>query len=306
MHTLNTGATDARHNTVEWPTWALIFSVYGAWWLCLWHYQFLGSVVGVMLLALVGTMHMSLQHELLHGHPTRSVWFNGLLAYLPVTLLYPYPVYRESHMTHHNDENLTVPGADPESYFVTRKQWQQYCGLRRAYLTGRMTMLGRLLSGPAHSAVSLTIQMLRDIASLDTGRIAIWMIHLILVAVLLLAVEHYFSVPVWQYLIAAYMANAFAMIRSFFEHRPTADPDQRSIIMDCCPFFRTLFLNNNFHFVHHQYPKAPWYTLPDIYQQEKDSVLSRNGHFYTPGYSQWLIGHLLKPVDSPVHPFADE
>ncbi len=32
---------------------------------------------------------------------------------------FPYPLYRKSHTTHHRDINLTIPGVDTESYYVS-------------------------------------------------------------------------------------------------------------------------------------------------------------------------------------------
>mgnify|MGYP000361042673 CR=1 FL=1 len=68
---------------------------------------------------------MSLQHELIHGHPTRLAWFNQLLGTLPLAVWYPYGVYRDSHLAHHRNHLLTHPEDDPESYYVTAESWQK-------------------------------------------------------------------------------------------------------------------------------------------------------------------------------------
>ena len=39
-------------------------------------------------LILLGAWHLSLQHELLHGHPTRSAFVNKLLGYPPPTFIH--------------------------------------------------------------------------------------------------------------------------------------------------------------------------------------------------------------------------
>ena len=93
-------ATEQISSAVEWPTWLLIVGVYGSWWAVLANYWLLGPVLSVVLLTVIIAVHMSLQHELLHGHPTRSVAFNGLLAYPPLALLFPYPIYRATHIAH--------------------------------------------------------------------------------------------------------------------------------------------------------------------------------------------------------------
>jgi len=49
---------------------------------------------------------MSLQHEIIHGHPTRKRWLNNLIGQWPLALWLPFENYRHSHLAHHNDEVL--------------------------------------------------------------------------------------------------------------------------------------------------------------------------------------------------------
>ncbi len=290
----------------EWPTWLLIIFVYASWWFLLSIYNQLGPVFTGPLLIIIGALHGSLQHELLHGHPTRQVKINSLLAYPPISLLFPYPVYRETHIAHHNDDTLTIPGVDPESFYVSINTWQKSNTLKRTYYTLNMTILGRLLSGPASTAIVLSRMMIRDIASGSVPRITQWFLHLLLVIGLLYWIDFYFQVPFWHYLIIAYFANSLGMVRSFFEHKAVRLAKQRSIIVESGWFFRFLFLNNNYHLTHHEYPALCWYQLGTLYRKNREVFLKLNGHFVNNGYQNWLIGHLLKPVDSAVHPFAED
>ncbi len=293
------------HGRFEWQTWLLVVVVYAGWLTCLSVYSALGPLPTGVMLVVIGALHLSMQHELLHGHPTRSAMINGLLAYLPISLLFPYPVYRQTHLAHHDNATLTLPGIDPESFYVSNKTWALSGSLARAYYTFNMTAVGRLLCGPTRSAVSLTRSMLRDAISGSATRTAIWLLHLLLVATILYWVDRQFQIPVWHYLIIAYLANSLAMVRSFYEHRAVEPESQRSVIMECGWPFRLLFLNNNYHFVHHEYPAAPWYRLGALYAEHRDAVLKKNGQFIYTGYHSWLLGQLLKPVDSPIHPFAN-
>ena len=56
----------------ELPTWALMVGVYGGWFGCVIYWQTLGLFLTTLLLIVFTTWYMSLQHELIHGHPTRS------------------------------------------------------------------------------------------------------------------------------------------------------------------------------------------------------------------------------------------
>ncbi len=59
-----------------------------------------------------------LQHELLHGHPTRNAAFNRFLGLLPLAVWYPFDEYKRSHLAHHEEAHLTYPGIDPESNYL--------------------------------------------------------------------------------------------------------------------------------------------------------------------------------------------
>ena len=306
MHLNSNTLAGKTDSPVEWPTWVLIISVYSSWLGGLAFYHELGHLPAGLLLVLTGAIHMSVQHELLHGHPTRSDFINGLIAYPPITLLFPYPIYKATHITHHYNPNLTIPGVDPESFYVRRQTWESSHSVIRAFYTFRMTLFGRLATGPAYSALLLSRDLLSNIAHLSVKGIVVWTMHLLLVALLLYWVSEYFEIPVWHYLIIAYLANALAMLRSFYEHRAVENIDQRSVIIECGWFFQLLFLNNNYHFLHHQQPAMPWYRLPAAHRKTRAESLQRNGIFTHPGYSHWVSNNMLKPVDSPIHPFSDE
>ncbi len=97
---------------VEWPTWVALAACYTLWGLALAYQDVLGwwfAVPGAVVVA----FHSSLQHEVLHGHPTRSSVINEALVFLSLGLVFPYRRFRDLHMRHHNDERLTDPYDDP-------------------------------------------------------------------------------------------------------------------------------------------------------------------------------------------------
>lgn len=102
----------------EWPTWLLIPTVYASWFATLYWSRTLGLTATTVLLILSCTWYMSLQHELVHGHPTRFRQLNRLLGFAPLAVWFPYTLYMENHLRHHNDAHLTLPGVDPETHYV--------------------------------------------------------------------------------------------------------------------------------------------------------------------------------------------
>ena len=114
---------------VEWPTAALAALIYGLWLAATyWHRD-----LPLWALPIVGgwtvAWHMSLQHEVIHGHPTKLRWLNNFIGVWPLALWLPYEVYRRTHLQHHNDARLTDPLEDPESNYWTPAQWDELGGL---------------------------------------------------------------------------------------------------------------------------------------------------------------------------------
>jgi len=291
-------------STIEWPTWLLIVFVYSSWLLLLQFYHNLGAIVAIPLLVIISALHGSMCHEIIHGHPTRIAWFNAMLGRIPLTLFLPYPIYRESHLQHHRDADITIPGRDPESYYCSASEYQKKWQLGKAFAWINMTVAGRLLFNPAVEILRLAKMAITAVISFDIKAIKVWLVHLLLVSLVLLLVTRYFQVLWWQYLLVAYFANSLTRIRSFYEHRARTTVSERTVIMEGGWFFRLLFLNLNYHLAHHEHPSIPWYRLGDYYQAHRQDLIDRSGDFYYRGYRFWLLGHLFRPVDSPVHPFA--
>lgn len=286
----------------EWPTWLLIVVIYSAWFGIASHARVLGLPFALPALAIVSAWYMSLQHELLHGHPTRWPLLNAAFGFAPLALWFPYRVYKASHLAHHAAETLCDPRLDPESYFVTREDWQRAGHLARALLLARNTLVGRLLLGPALVIASTGYQACMKLARGDLRDIPMWITHALAVAALLIWLNHVCGISVALFIAAvAYPALSIASIRSFLEHRPDADPARRSVIVRAAWPWRLLFLNNNFHAVHHDLPGVPWFALPRIYRQREREYHLRSGSFIVGGYREWFLRFAVKPVISPVY-----
>lgn len=147
----------------EWPTWLLLVGFYLAWAFIVFHGQALGQLISIVLLVPLVVLWMSIQHELIHGHPTRWPMMNKALGFLPFAVWYPYDIYRDTHLAHHNDEVLTVPGQDPESRYVTRMSWVQSPRYMKALLWVNKTLGGRLIIGAPLALMTLASTALGEI-----------------------------------------------------------------------------------------------------------------------------------------------
>ena len=120
---------------VEWPTAALAAAIYGLWLLTTFWYRDLPWWALTALGAWIVAWQLNLQHETIHGHPTRNRRINEMIGCWPLSLWLPYSIYRSTHLAHHRDENLTDPLEDPESYYWTSSGWG---GLGPVWRAGRL------------------------------------------------------------------------------------------------------------------------------------------------------------------------
>ncbi|RAS33296.1 fatty acid desaturase [Paraburkholderia bryophila] len=284
----------------QWPTWALIVTIYSGWIGVAVHARQIGLPLTAALLALLGAWYMSLQHELLHGHPTRSRLFNAGLGLAPLAVWFPYGVYRHSHLRHHDDAHLTHPERDPESYFVDSAVWQRAGWAIRALLTFRNTFIGRLLVGPAFSIAATGVDALAKVRRGDWRDVPVWLTHFAALAALTLWLRSYCGIPAWVFFVGVgYGALSLGSIRSFQEHRVAQASEHRTVINEASWFWRLLFLNNNYHLVHHDLPHVPWFALRGIYETSRQQYVDRSGGFLVRGYSEWVTRYGFAAVAHP-------
>ena len=289
----------------EWPTWLLFLVVYGLWFAAIAWSQQLGPWATSLLLILDCAWYMSFQHELVHGHPTRHRGLNKLLGSAPLAVWFPYTLYRESHLRHHHDAHLTLPGLDPETHYVSQQTWQCSGWFMRSLYWQRKRFWGALLLGPAITIGSTLRQAIRQPLQGHFRHLPMWLTHLSLLAAMLVAIEYWAGISPLHYLLGvAYPALSLAMVRSYYEHRAADDCKHRIVINEAAWPMRLLFLNNNYHLVHHDLPDLPWYLLPVVYRANREDYLRRCGGFLVAGYGE-LIRHFgLTPVDAPLPDIA--
>lgn len=285
---------------VEWVTLGAVLGCYAVWAGALWG----GGAVpwlswGAVTLALA--FHSSLAHEALHGHPFRNTRANTALIWPPIGLLVPYARFRDLHLAHHRDANLTDPYDDPESNYLDPEVWTRLPGWLRAVLRLNNTLAGRILIGPAIGQAVFMAGELRLIRAGAPGIAAIWARHLAGVAGILGLVA-LSPMPVWAYLLAAYAASGLLRIRTFAEHRAHEAARGRTVIIEDRGPLAFLFLFNNLHVVHHMHPGVPWYRLPGLYRQGRARYLSVNDGYVFASYGALFRAHLLRAKDPVPHP----
>lgn len=291
----------ARARTVEWATFALIAGCYGFWFLALFQLAEVSLLLAIIATIPLVALHSSLTHEVLHGHPFASKTVNEALMALPLSLFIPYHRFRDQHLAHHRDSNLTDPYDDPESNYLDPAVWAAMPRWKRGVFRANNTLLGRMLLGPL---IGQVVFLKGEWAGVRRGDRAIWRawgLHLPgVAAVLALVVAS--GMPVWAYLFAAYCGLAILKIRTFLEHRAHEQVRGRTAIIEDRGPLAFLFLNNNLHVVHHMNPAAPWYRLPALYRMGRERYLAVNDGYVYRSYGEVFRRYFWRAKDPVPHP----
>ncbi len=298
-----TQPTQHSSASIEWPTVGLAFVIHTGLVAVTWWWEALPLPIVIAVGGWLVAWHGSLQHEVIHGHPTPNERFNDLIGSIPFSLWLPYQVYPEAHLTHHRNEYLTDPIEDPESSYFTRATWERLGRFGQRLAGWNMTLFGRLTIGPAVMILSFLAQETLLTWRGEPGRAKLWAVHLAGVVVVLFWVVVVCGMPLWLYLLGfVYLGAAITRLRSYAEHRYAADYEERTAIVENSRLFGLLFLFNNLHVLHHQRPGLPWYRLPATYRKERDALIELNGGLVYNGYGDVIRRFFLRYHDDPRHP----
>lgn len=292
----------SRALRIEWPTVALLIVCYGLWGFAGYFIYSAYPIIALMLMGVSVALHSSLQHEVLHGHPTRSAWLNEALIFAPLGIFYPYRSYKRTHLRHHADERLTDPFDDPESYYRAMKDWETMSAFLKRLLAWNNTLIGRIIIGPPLMVVGFTASECREMMKGDRKVIVAWILHLAGLIPTLMLVSQLFGIPAWLYIgVSAYLGVSLIAIRSYCEHQWSEQPDGRTIIVENS-LLAPLFLYNNLHFVHHKLPTVAWYRLPSLYRARRVEWQRMNGGYVFADYFEVFRAFAFKAKEPVVHP----
>ena len=301
--TIRGSSTERRRRGVEWPTLALAAVIYGAWLCLTWFHASLPWPLLLVGGAWTVAWHASLQHELIHGHPTRLPWLNRALGLLPLLPHVPFDRYRVLHLAHHRDERLTDPLDDPETHYLTPAAWHGLGPWGRVAVRATAVLAGRLVIGPVWAIGRFLWQEAARAWRGGPGVRAAWVWHMPLLAAVLAWVMLACRMSFLAYAACFWLpGTALLLLRSFAEHRAAPDAAHRTAIVERAPVLGLLFLYNNLHAAHHERPGLAWYRLPGWYRRERARLLARNGGLVYRGYVDGARRYWFSAHDQPVHP----
>ena len=287
----------------EWRTVGLVLGCYGVWLTAIGPVATAWFPAGMALAGLAGALHSSLQHEAIHGHPFRDRRLNAALVFPALTLAVPYARFRDLHLAHHRDADLTDPYDDPESNYFDPARWDRLPRLARAVLRANNTLGGRVALGPAIGQALFMRDEWRRARAGDARVLSGWLWHVAALGVVVAAHAAFGAMPVWAVLASAYLGLSLIKVRTFAEHRAHEHFAGRTVVIEDRGALAFLFLNNNLHVVHHMHPSVPWYRLPELYARDKARFLGRNGGYRFASYGALFRRYLWRPKDPVPHPF---
>ncbi len=292
----------SRIARIEWPTVAMLGLTYLVWgfatvWIAQWSLP-----LAMVVAAVAGAQHSSLQHEVLHGHPTNSKLLNEAFVFPALTVAIPYIRFRDSHLEHHQDSNLTDPYDDPETNFQDPKVWDCLPSWWKRVLGFNNTLAGRMLVGPIVAQVAFMCCDWRAIRQGNRAVLLGWLWHVPALALVVWWIVSVSSMPIWAFLVSAYASLSILKIRTYLEHQAHDRVRGRTVIIEDRGPLSLIFLNNNLHVVHHMHPRVAWYHLPKLYFADPDRYLRRNDGYRFQNYAEVFGKFLFKPKDPVPHP----
>jgi fatty acid desaturase len=296
---------------VELPTLLLIVADYAGWLAITFAYTrwplFLVAPIATVLV----TLHSSLQHEIVHCHPTRWPGINRLFALAPLSLWLPYERYHHAHRVHHIDARLTDPLDDPESYYWRPEDWARLGRASRYFHQVQQTLAGRVLIGSfwrigmflRDEVLALLHREKRTLVRNQQNVGLVWLEHLAWCVPVIAWLKLVCGMPLWVYFLAVVVpANGLLLIRAFAEHRARAGVRERVAVVEGSWLLGPLFLFNNLHSLHHESPKIPWYQYNAHYREHRERLIAENGGLVYRTYFDVARRFLFRRHDVLPHP----
>lgn len=213
---------DEVDRSSNWKTWIILILVYALFLTTTFFHSFIPTVALFLLGGLTIAWFGSVQHELIHDHPSRQTWLNELLGFPPLNPFLPFKIYKESHILHHQSKPLTMPGEDTKSYYLDENQWGNSNRLMKSFWTFYQTFAGRMIFGPLVTTGQFLAEEVKHLG--NPSRLVTWCFHL-LGCVALIQYLTWIDLSFWKCLLCfVYPGTSLTMMRSFAEHRPRENP----------------------------------------------------------------------------------
>ncbi len=227
-----------------------------------------GGLVNFVVLYLSAHINHEATHKNLSGTVARAHWLNeGIGQFGSFWLFLPFPAFRAVHLTHHRVTN--DPALDCDMWFAVKHPLSvllRCCSLLVGY---EMTLHRLVRRGIVPKSVIWETMAQR------LGWLAL--------AVALTALGFGTEVLVLWVLPALAVMPVLAFLFAYVVHHPHSDQGklQASNIWltrqkRLQPLLTGIFLFQNYHLVHHLYPRVPFYRYGEVYREQQEKLKSQD------------------------------
>jgi len=241
---------------IAWPTLALATGALALWALAL--TTNLPYGLGIVIATLCAYTCFTPMHDAAHGATSHSSWFNQLLGTLVgLPLMAPFSAFRVIHLQHHKHTNEVK--YDPDRWSGTGPTWflpVKWLTQDLHYYWFYFCFLKRPLKERLQVCFELTLM---GILTWSLAQALGW------------------STILSHFILPARLASAaLAFAFDYLPHVPHQIPAKvdrfaaTRIMLN--PILNYLFLNQNYHLVHHLYPAVPFYRYPLAWQQKEKQL----------------------------------
>jgi beta-carotene hydroxylase len=247
-----------------WPTFSLFVACVAIWGFAIWAVatDTITHGWGFILATLAIYASFTPMHDAVHQSVSKLRWVNALVGRVcGWMLLGSYVAFRHTHLEHHKHTNQ--PDKDPDywsgkgPFWLLPFRWASQ-DLHYWYLYAR----------------SWRQHPIQD--RLET--IAVVIIQMIGLA--LLIVSNHFWLAFFLWFLPAKCAISFlAFSFDYLPHKPhliTAKEDRyKATLVRPNPILTLLFLQQNYHLIHHLYPAIPFYRYGSIWRAQREDLIEK-------------------------------
>lgn len=270
---------------VAWPTVAVAAAIVGAFALVttlgamhiipLW----LGLILNTFVLYAIQTPLHEACHGNIAGRDSSWLWLNHSVGYVcGALLLHEYKAFRHMHLAHHRDTNN--PDIDPDNWVAVQNPFKVFFRCMTIvfwyhhyfwkYIAFRPKVPGML---------PLAIHIILSYAVLYG--LALW-----------LSVEGYWREVLALWIVPHFLASALIIyFFAYLTHKPHEVHERyrdtnvfwvRGKVLG--PIVNWLYMFQNFHLVHHLFPRIPFYLYPKAFRSLRPVLEQEKAHIYEFGH----------------------
>jgi ferredoxin-NADP reductase/fatty acid desaturase len=246
----------------------------------------LGSLCAIVMSYASFTVLHEAAHGNIRGQHSRFLWVEEVAGWISgMLLLAPFPAFRVLHLLHHAHTNH--PENDPDHWVVGRRPWS---------IAARcLSILASYYHNFLHGTASQTS------AAKQARRSTLWGVAGLLLTFVGLIWAGFFTEVLWLWVVPGIVASGIlAFLFDWVPHHPHQVQEKyHNTRILLVPGLTLVMLWQNFHLIHHLYPRVPFYRYHQCFQAVR-SVLELE-QAPIEGWNWWGTSETL-PLPLPFEP----